>query len=586
MKLQPLLFDTMYTPPGLSMPSWGRWSRPVSSVPISRQPYERLREYTVPQSSQEIPADFWEPVVPNSTSDSSRSRIDDQRTRSEQSVPIRIQHVRTGRSAMYGMYDDRVCDYNQTSDYDAYSWDQSERDSQISSLSDDRTNLNSNANGARFKTNEYSRGVRSSDEYSRGTRSGDEYSRGERSSDEYSRGARSNDEYARCTRSNGDRERNHRTRSNLYTRVSGPQSRTSDNNMTIDLDVRPERSREDLVCTGVERPGKSKKYDYEDIDAQIAASYGYDMGSKDEPDVGLKVDLPTDTPILSKLRTLKSSNMYVILDNDEEEEVKTYKKTNPSLNGNDNLPGILNSRGEFYDLCDRSSDESCDCQELVVNLPPPKVKPMTSTEKPVITPTEKPAAKTTTDYRNISDPPSYPAYNIIRKVISKFGGVVDYIRGDGNCFFRALSKVVYGDESCHGEVRQAMVDIMEKFPKDFEQFIDNPSIQDHFKEMRKDGVWATQAEIYGAASFLQRDIYVLSPDHTGDEYRWLLFSPRLKCSKADTYHTCHVTLCHTNGNHYDRIAPATGDCNCGVPLPMLNGSNLQVDLTAETDEVV
>ncbi|XP_033759037.1 uncharacterized protein LOC117341293 [Pecten maximus] len=551
MKLQPLLFDTstMYGTPGFPMPSWGRWSQPSTIAPVSRQPYERLREYPVPQASDEIPSDFWEPVVPNrSTSRESRTN-DDRRERSDtgRSIPISIEHVTTGRSEMYGMYDDRICDYNQTSNYDDYGWGQGQTGSQSSRVSDERTDINSNANGARLKTNEY----------------------------------------ARCTRSSDERERTRRTRSDLYTRTSYPRSRTSDNCVISEVGARPERSREDLVCTGVQRPSESRKCDYEDIDAQIAASYGYDMGTKDENDFELKVNLPKSpqTPVLSKLRTLKSSNMYIILDEDEEEEVKNYKKTNPSMKKDSDLPEILNSRGEFYDLCEESYEDSCKCEGLVVNLPPPKVK-STPIEKPDITPAGKCVTKAPADNRNISDPPSYPAYNIIRKVISSFGGVIDYIRGDGNCFFRALSKVIYGDESCHGEVRQAMVDIMEKFPKDFEQFIDNPSIQDHFKEMRKDGVWATQAEIYGAASFLQRDIYVLSPDHTGDTYRWLLFSPRLQCSKADTYHTCHVTLCHTNGNHYDRIAPATGDCNCGVAPPVLNGTNLQVDLTSGTDQVV
>ncbi|XP_069115015.1 uncharacterized protein [Argopecten irradians] len=554
MKLQPLLFDNMYGTPGLTMPSWGRWSQQPSMIaPASRQPYQRLREYPVSQSAGEIPLDFWEPVIPTrsrSTSDTSeRSRTNAgecwERSQTGRSIPISIEHVPSTRSPrIYGMYDDRVCDYNQT--YDYHDYDHEHRRSQSSAIFTDdlaRTNLNSNANGARIKTTEYPRSTRSSDERERIRRT--------RSSDQYSK--------------------------------TSSRSRTSDSYETSEKVVaRPERSREDLG---------SKQCDYEDIDAQIAASYGYDMGLKDEKDFELKVNLPkpSQTPIVSKLKTLKSSNMYIILDNEEEEEVNNYRKTSPSTMKKKDLPEILNSKGEFYDLCSDSCEDSCEeaskCEGLVVNLPPPKVT--TPTEKTAVAPAEKSNPVTRSDKRNISNPPSYPAYNIIRKVISSFGGVIDYIRGDGNCFFRALSKVIYGEESCHGEVRQAMVDIMEKFPKDFEQFIDNPSIEDHFKEMRKDGTWATQAEIYGAASFLQRDIYVLSPDHTGDQYRWLLFSPRLKCSKADTYHTCHVTLCHTNGNHYDRIAPATGDCNCGVAPPVLNGTNSHVDLTdSGSDQVV
>lgn len=180
--------------------------------------------------------------------------------------------------------------------------------------------------------------------------------------------------------------------------------------------------------------------------------------------------------------------------------------------------------------------------------------------------------------------PSYPAYDMIRDIVEPEERQVDYIRGDGNCFFRALSKVIYNTETCHEELRQTVVDLMEKYPKDFEQFIDGKSIQSHIISMRKDGTWATQAEIYGAATLLQRDVYMLSPDHSGKFYRWLLFSPRFKQSDVDCFDLCYITLCHTNGNHYDRIAPLVGKCNCALLPPQLSGAKGHVDLTTESEE--
>lgn len=181
--------------------------------------------------------------------------------------------------------------------------------------------------------------------------------------------------------------------------------------------------------------------------------------------------------------------------------------------------------------------------------------------------------------------PSYPAYNIIRDMIEPEERQVDYIRGDGNCLFRALSKIIYNTESCHEEIRQAVVDLMEKFPKDFEQFIDGKSIHLHIISMRKDGTWGTQAEIYGAATLLQRDIYILSPDPLGKQYRWLLFSPRFEITDVDSYDSCYITLCHTNGNHYDRIAPLIGRCNCHLMPPELSGVKDEVDLTSGSDDL-
>lgn len=192
------------------------------------------------------------------------------------------------------------------------------------------------------------------------------------------------------------------------------------------------------------------------------------------------------------------------------------------------------------------------------------------------------ANKTSEKNVNIIATPSYPAYDIIKAILDKEGRCVDYIRGDGNCFFRALSKVIYGTESCHRDLRQAVVDLLETYPKEFEQFIDD-SVGEHIKSMRKPGTWATQAEIYITATLLQRDIYVLSPDHTGDVYRWLLFSPRFAYKEASVYDQCYITLCHTNGNHYDRIASVEKKCNCYVPPPQMMGIYGEVDLT---DDVV
>lgn len=181
---------------------------------------------------------------------------------------------------------------------------------------------------------------------------------------------------------------------------------------------------------------------------------------------------------------------------------------------------------------------------------------------------------------NIRPTPSYPAYDIIRTILKKENRCIDYIEGDGNCFFRSFSKVIYGSESCHSELRQAVVDLLEKFPREFEQFIDG-SVHEHIKSMRKLGTWATQTEIYVAATLLQRDVYVLSPDHTGEVYRWLLFSPRFSYKEASVYDRCYLTLCHTNGNHYDRIASVDKNCNCGVPPPRMMGIQGAVDLTKE-----
>lgn len=188
--------------------------------------------------------------------------------------------------------------------------------------------------------------------------------------------------------------------------------------------------------------------------------------------------------------------------------------------------------------------------------------------------------------KTINDTSSYEVYDYLKALLLSTDRQIDAIRGDGNCFFRALSKAVYGAQGFYDEIRQGVVDVMEKHPKRFEQFADEP-IDQHIAKMRVDKTWATQTEIYAAATLLQRDIFILSPDQRkADLYRWLLFKPQFRYSSDFECCRCYFTLCHTHGNHYDRIAPLEGSCNCDLPPPEMSGVKGTVDLTVDENEIV
>lgn len=185
-----------------------------------------------------------------------------------------------------------------------------------------------------------------------------------------------------------------------------------------------------------------------------------------------------------------------------------------------------------------------------------------------------------------TSPPSCQAYGSLTAIFREEGRQLDYVQGDGNCFFRALSKEIYGSEDCHYELRQTIVDLMAGHRAEFEQFTDacTQSFADHVEEMRQFGVWATTAEIYAASTLLQRDIYVFSPDHTGNQYSWLHFSPCFPHSNNITSSCpqCYITVCHTNGNHYDTVTPLDGSCNCALPPPELSGDTQTVSVVKES----
>ena len=186
----------------------------------------------------------------------------------------------------------------------------------------------------------------------------------------------------------------------------------------------------------------------------------------------------------------------------------------------------------------------------------------------------------------INDTASYEVYSYLKALLLSSDRQIDAIKGDGNCFFRALSKIIYGAQGFYDEMRQAVVDVQEKHPKRFEQFADDP-MEEHIAKMRLDKTWATQTEIYAAATLLQREIFILSPDQRkADSYRWLLFSPQFRYSSDIECCRCYLTLCHTHGNHYDRIAPMDGRCNCDLPPPEMSGVKGTVDLTIDENEIV
>lgn len=188
--------------------------------------------------------------------------------------------------------------------------------------------------------------------------------------------------------------------------------------------------------------------------------------------------------------------------------------------------------------------------------------------------------------KSINDTSSYEVYNYLKALLLSTDRQIDAIKGDGNCFFRGLSKVVYGAQGFYDEMRQAVVDVIEKHPKRFEQFADDP-INKHIAKMRLDKTWATQTEIYAAATLLQREIFILSPDQRkSDSYRWLLFAPQFRYSSDIECCRCYITLCHTHGNHYDRIASLQGKCNCDLPPPEMSGVKGTVDLTTDENEIV
>ena len=99
------------------------------------------------------------------------------------------------------------------------------------------------------------------------------------------------------------------------------------------------------------------------------------------------------------------------------------------------------------------------------------------------------------------------------------------VRGDGNCFYRAMALAVDGKTDHAYPVFRAMCNKMiAEYSKVFEAYqFSSKTIKEHLKKSSKDGTWAETMDIFSCATVLQRTINVYSIT----SQKWTIFEPRV-----------------------------------------------------------
>ena len=135
------------------------------------------------------------------------------------------------------------------------------------------------------------------------------------------------------------------------------------------------------------------------------------------------------------------------------------------------------------------------------------------------------------------------------------------IRGDGNCFFRAISYSLTNSEGFHYVVRNAVCNHLRQNKDVFQPFLRNDvqSVDMHLSStcMSNNSTWATEVEIFAVAHLLKVDIYTYSAG------QWLRFSvedvePKIRKETGAIY------LNHCMENHYN-IVLAVSDEIIDIP---------------------
>lgn len=152
--------------------------------------------------------------------------------------------------------------------------------------------------------------------------------------------------------------------------------------------------------------------------------------------------------------------------------------------------------------------------------------------------------------------------------------------GDGNCFFRAISKAVYGSEELHIPIRNAVVRQLQTYAPAYNNIVRSKfeSVSEYIRKsgIHKPGSWATEVEIQVAADFFNINIYMFYSGH------WIQYIP-----KGGWVSDQGIYL-ENSGCHYNNVVcvkrPETQSCYNYCRMDLNSESMAHVGLVEEIDE--
>ena len=148
------------------------------------------------------------------------------------------------------------------------------------------------------------------------------------------------------------------------------------------------------------------------------------------------------------------------------------------------------------------------------------------------------------------------------------------VRGDGNCFYRAIALALDG-KSDHdfANVRAMCNNVMIQHTTTFQPYLfAHTSIEKHLERSLLSGTWGETFDILACATALQRSICVYSML----EQKWCRFDPRLVLPpvliNSPTKCDCPITLVlydfHRATCHFNLLQPISSCCSAPKPENM------------------
>ncbi len=147
---------------------------------------------------------------------------------------------------------------------------------------------------------------------------------------------------------------------------------------------------------------------------------------------------------------------------------------------------------------------------------------------------------------------------------------INEVGGDGNCFFRSVCDQLEGSEDNHFYYRALACDYIEE-NKDFIKFFieDDIPIEKYISDMRRDGVWGGNIEIYSLSQTLNVNFYIFLYD------RPMYIVKNFEIPNRNIYLSYHDAM------HYNSVRLledfSKGEIPISIPLDLLTGVSKSQD---------
>lgn len=151
------------------------------------------------------------------------------------------------------------------------------------------------------------------------------------------------------------------------------------------------------------------------------------------------------------------------------------------------------------------------------------------------------------------------------------------VSGDGNCLFRSICDQFEGNEANHEHYRNLACEYIEE-NSDFLKFFmeDDKPIDKYLQEMRKDGTWGGNIELYSLSMLLKVNFYI----H--------LYNRPMYIVKNHEYPSRDVFLSYHDGEHYNSVRLITDtsvdEPPVEIPLSLLMGVSQTQDAGIINDD--